>query len=117
MTQDLQEKLRVMAEWDGWFMVFDSLYYVMKNDKRMWIEHMDYHTNISSLYPVAKKLMEDFESVIRDKEGEVQLYTPQIFEIAKAEEAIRKANNRFDIPALFAATHEGIVLLNKLNTR
>lgn len=109
--------LRVVGEWDGWksyphtgdIMLFE------KNDSTKWFDAFDYHTNISTLWPVAKRVV-----------GELEYFRGQTFRygdfkatreltqlVDERTSYIKNANSTFDTLQLFGAVHSAITILNK----
>lgn len=111
-TQELNSKLKAMAEYDGlklhipanseykpYWKMFDSdglIRAEIPSDK------LRYHKDIAWLWPVAKKVCEELISTGVSK-GE--MYSARYL-------AICGALTDFDIPILFENTHQSIVFLN-----
>lgn len=104
MTQDLQEKIRVVQNYclGTQYVTTQHFNYEPVLD--------DFNTNISSIYPVAKRVVSELAAMINLPETD----TDTKWELLAAETRID--NNIWDIPALFQSTYEGIILLNKLKT-
>lgn len=106
MTQEMQDKIRKVAEYDGWKQSYNWDMFTKELELlAKWInfERCDftYHTDIAALYPVAKKVR-------------AELLATGSPESSFAAAKIGFANNDFDIPALFQSVHDGIVLLENI---
>lgn len=118
MTKELEEKMKTIAEYDGWRLVNDSPnkypngYYRLED---IWagnwqIDNMEYLTSLDWLHGVIKKLRSDYKSKYWGIENS-----------QKAEELYEKLGNSlydaFDIDAPFTNlienVFEAIVFLNQ----
>lgn len=119
------EDIRLMAEYDGWERNgIHGLY--SKEFKNNSLHLFDYATNIASLWPVAKRVYLELDKLL-DKTA--QALSDEPFSNPDAElqkkydyierrmNSILRANNTFDVTALFAATVAGIKLLNEYKNK
>jgi MoaA/NifB/PqqE/SkfB family radical SAM enzyme len=147
MTQN--EAIKTIAEYDGWELI-GAPYYTPpykcygKNDKIIpyinpkgevypdALNHFDYHTNICSLWSVAKKVKEEMEllrtkakgKISEMKNTEMQPYSQQYYilnnRVAKLDYEIHKlliANGTFDVLVLHTAVAQGIEIINEYKTK
>lgn len=95
MTQEMQDKIRKVAEY---VQGKAQANYLIENYGIDRFEPLS--SQIAALYPVAKRVKAELM--------EAGLY--------KAAFAIKRANNEFDVLALFQSVHDGIVLLEQHNS-
>jgi|SRR6187399_1410191 len=110
---ELNDMIRDVAEWDGWA---ESI-----NDAPNWVRgfekkkptKFDYHTNIVNLYPVSGRVRTSLYQQMKLANKELRKGDAIILQAAYSD--IGHKCCLFETPptALFAATHAGIVLLNK----
>lgn len=109
----IKQQIITVAEWDGWKPSYGAFYKPINNIVE-WkrLPTFDYHTNISSLYPVAKRVKEELDKIIskqgvgKDKyDNAYYLSVDLIFSAGK-----------FQTPPteLFAAVFNGIAFLNDM---
>lgn len=109
MEQELIEKIKVVAVCDGWVkrdsQPINRKWLYTKNNNSKWLHFMDYHTNISTLYPIAKKVCEELREWC-GKNGRSETVKNLLINV-------QVANNKFDASQLFEAVYYAIEFLNQ----
>lgn len=131
MTQELQQQLRDVAEYDGWELVgkpeFNHPYKCLRKymngvmkyipyinpqgtEYSDWSKELHYHTSYDWLMPVAKKVCSEISTVVVP-----DMSTQQYVDFISARVRVKGATFE-DIENFFAAVHAAIILLNKYKT-
>jgi len=120
MEPTINEKTKVVAEWDGWVeteldmshLNIQGATYLKRGDDHTGYSALGYHTNIATLWPVAKRVRDEVEKLDFWKVSD--LWVKGECSLTPADD-INKANNTFDPLELFNAVYSAIILLHKYN--
>lgn len=107
MEPTINEKTQVVAERDGWKQSNIHITLAWRGRHRQHWHNLDYHTNIATLWPVAKKVKEE------TTRHYMTTTEPINDQYINAVTAINKTNNTFDTLQLFNAVYSAIMLLKK----
>lgn len=124
MLTDMTDKIKVIAEYDGWYNHTSNSYpehkYMRHPSRGMLIVgtiNTSYLTDLNTLHPVAMRVLEDLETEFTktNKYDAIKVIMPAQIVIKHA--CHTKPNESRQYVTLVDAVYKGIILLNELKTK